>query len=100
MITMKTKNTYIPQPLDTENIVLSKELQELVELLSKNTHEVWSKERMSTGWTYGEERNDTLKKHPCLIPYEELTDAEQAYDRNTSTETIKVLLAMGFKISR
>ena len=66
----------------------------------KNVHEVWAQTRISQDWTYGEERNDTQKKHPCLVPYEELPEEEKEYDRNTSVETIKLILKLGFKITR
>ncbi len=91
---------YIPMPVDTEDIELPKELEPLIEKMSKNVHEIWAKTRISQGWTYGEERNDAEKKHPCLIPYEELSDKEKVYDRNTSIETIKLILKLGFNITR
>ena len=61
---------------------------------------VWSAGRMKDGWTYGEERNDAEKKHPCLVPYEHLSEEEKEYDRNTSVETIKLILKLGFKITK
>lgn len=91
---------YIPMPVGTEDIELPKELEPLIEKMSKNVHEIWAKTRISQGWTYGEERNDAEKKHPCLIPYEELSDKEKVYDRNTSIETIKLILKLGFNITR
>ncbi len=94
------RQTYSPQPIDTSDIQLPAELEELVEEMSKNVHDVWSQTRISQGWTYGEQRDDTLKKHPCLIPYEELPDSEKEYDRNTSIGTLKLILKLGFKIQR
>ena len=49
--------------------------------------------------SYGEQRNDELKTHPCLVPYEELPDSEKEYDRNTSIGTLKLIMKLGFKIS-
>lgn len=94
------KNNYTPQPIDTKDVVLPQELNELAELISKNVHEVWSARRMSDGWSYGEKRNDADKKHPCLIPYEELCEEEKEYDRNTSQETLKLIIKLGFKITK
>lgn len=91
---------YKPKPIDTKDIVLPTELNNLIEEMSKNVHEVWAETRISQGWTYGEKRNDAEKKHPCLVPYEELSEEEKEYDRNTSIETIKLILKLGFKISR
>ena len=92
--------TYIPTPVDTHSIELPRELDSLVEEMSKNVHEVWAQTRIAQGWTYGAERNDAQKKHPCLVPYEELSEEEKTYDRNTSMETIKLILKLGFKITK
>lgn len=92
------KQNYTPQPIDTKDVVLPEELNELAEMIAKNVHEVWSAGRMKDGWTYGEERNDAEMKHPCLVPYEELTEVEKEYDRNTSQETLKLIMKLGFKI--
>lgn len=94
---MKQK-TYIPQPIDTTGVELPEELEMLVEQMSKNVHEVWSEGRMKEGWTYGEKRDDARKHHPCLVPYENLTETEKEYDRNTSQETLKLIMKLGFKI--
>lgn len=94
------RQTYTPQPIDTSDIQLPAELEVLVEEMSKNVHDVWSETRISQGWTYGPQRDDTLKTHPCLIPYEELPDSEKEYDRNTSIGTLKLILKLGFKIRK
>ena len=96
---MKTEK-YTPQPIDTSDIKLPEELEQLVEKMSKNVHEVWSETRINQGWTYGEQRNDELKTHPCLVPYEELPEEEKEYDRNTSIGTLKLIMKLGFKISK
>ena len=94
---METGN-YTPQPIDTSDVRLPEELETLVEQMSKNVHEVWAETRIRQGWTYGKQRNDELKTHPCLVPYEELPDSEKEYDRNTSIETLKLIMKLGFKI--
>ena len=96
---MKQK-TYTPQPIDTTGVELPKELEQLVEQMSKNVHDVWAETRIQQGWTYGEQRNDELRTHPCLVPYEELPDSEKEYDRNTSIGTLKLIMKLGFKISK
>ena len=96
---MSTSN-YIPQPIDTSDVKLPKELETLVEQMAKNVHEVWAQTRIAQGWTYGAERNDALKHHPCLVPYEELPESEKEYDRKTSVETLKLILRLGFEIDK
>jgi hypothetical protein len=94
------KTQYTPHPLDTSKIELSTDLLELTELLARNTHEVWSQQRLAEGWRYGTTRNDTTKKHPCLVAYEDLPESEKEYDRNTAMETLKVIKSLGFKIEK
>ena len=94
------KAKYTPQPIDTADVKLPEELEQLVEEMSKNVHEVWAETRIKQGWKYGEQRNDELKTHPCLIPYEELPEEEKEYDRNTSIGTLKLIMKLGFKISQ
>ena len=89
---------YIPQPIDTSEVELSPEILELTELLAKNTHDVWAAGRISQGWTYGPERNDEEKKHPCLVAYEKLSDDEKSYDVNTALETLKCIIKLGYRI--
>jgi ryanodine receptor 2 len=55
---------------------------------------------MAEGWTYGDKRDDVLKQHPCLIPYEDLPELEKAYDRNTAIGTLKVIVKAGFEIAK
>lgn len=94
------EKSYQPQPINTQNIELPGELIALSEQIAKNVHEVWSQGRMAEGWTYGPQRNENLKKHPCLVPYENLPESEKEYDRNTAQETLKLIVKLGFKISR
>lgn len=94
------KQEYIPRPVDTSQVKLPEELLPLIEEMAKNVHEVWAQNRINDGWTYGPERDDAHRKHPCLMPYEELPDSEKEYDRATSQETLKLILKSGFAISK
>ena len=91
---------YNPQPVDTSDVKLSDELLQLAEFMAENVHDVWAATRIAQGWTYGPERNDAEKKHPCLVPYEQLPEEEKVYDRNTSIETLKLIIRRGFSIER
>ena len=74
---------YTPNPIDTSDVILPEELTKLAELIAENVHEVWARNRISQGWTLGDVRDDELKKHPCLIPYVDLTEDEKHFDRET-----------------
>ncbi|MDX6529400.1 MAG: hypothetical protein QOH41_1690 [Blastocatellia bacterium] len=86
--------TFKPAPIDTSSIVLSRDMQDLVELLAKNAHDVWARQRVTEGWTYGSKRDDRRRKHPCLVSYEELPGSEKQYDRSMAAETLKVILKL------
>lgn len=90
---------YEPQPEDLEHVRLPKSLNRLIDALAKNVHEVWAKKRMDEGWKYGAERNDEQKTHPGLVNYEDLSEEEKDYDRNTALSTLKFITKMGYKIS-
>lgn len=92
--------TYTPKPIDLSDVELSDDLNELREAIAENAHDVWAVERQAQGWSYGEERNDELKTHPCLIPYEDLPEVEKAYDRDTALGTLKLIINLGFKIMK
>ena len=91
---------YDPKPINTNDVVLSEDILELCEKISRNTHEVWAAGRIADGWTFGEKRDDDKKHHPCLVPYEELSESEKQYDRATSMETLKLIIKLGYKISK
>lgn len=91
------KEEYVPSPADTSGIDISDDLKALGEALARNVHEVWAAGRIAEGWTRGP-RNDELKQHPCLVPYEELSEQEKDYDRRTSVETLKFIMSQGYEI--
>jgi hypothetical protein len=91
---------YHPTPIDTSCITLPADIRDLTELLARNTHDVWARERMQDGWHFGPERNDRRKEHPLLVPYDQLPESEKNYDRNTAMETLKVILSLGYHIQK
>ena len=96
----ENKLDYIPEPMDLSSVDLPESLIQLSERIAENVHEVWAKARIDEGWTYGEKRDDIHKKHPCLVPYDELTEEEKEYDRNTAMNTIKMVKKLGFRIEK
>lgn len=91
---------YKPNPIDTSKVELPGDLLELTEKIAENVHENWSVGRIADGWTYGETRNDEMKTTPCLVPYSELTDSEKEYDRVTALQTLKLIVALGYRIEK
>lgn len=91
---------YTPNPIDTRKVELPEELVALTERIAENVHDIWAKGRIAEGWTYAEARNDEKKTTPCLVPYAELSESEKEYDRNTAMETLKLIVALGYKIEK
>jgi hypothetical protein len=91
---------YEHHPVKLSDVIIDEDLDELQEAIAENAHEVWAEARIKEGWTYGRERDDTLKKHPDLIPYSALPDSEKEYDRIMARETIRLVKKLGFDIIR
>ena len=92
--------TYRPAPRDTNGVVLPKPIEQLTELLAKNTHENWARRRVEAEWRWGAKRDDEKKEHPNLVPYEQLSEEDKEYDRATAVETIKAILSLGYRIEK
>lgn len=91
---------YVPKPIDTSEIKLEDDLLELTEKIAENAHEVWAAGRTAEGWTYGEKKDNIQKTTPCMVPYAELPESEKEYDRNTVLETLKLIIKLGYKITK
>jgi hypothetical protein len=89
-----------PAAVDTSGVDLSENLFELAELLARNSHRHWSKRRLSEGWRFGPAPDYAKKEHPDLVPYEDLPDSEKAYDRSAAIETLRAIIALGYRIEK
>ncbi len=89
---------YVPRPVETEHVVLPRQIDFITELLARNIHDLWSQLRIAEGWTYGAVRDDAAKTHPNLVPYEELSESEKTFDRTTAIETLKTIVSIGCRI--
>lgn len=84
-----------PRPLDPGGIELGADLRER---LAEYTHETWARERLKQGWSWGRERDDARKSHPCLVPSEELPEEEKAVDRAATKDTVLAFVVPGGSI--
>ncbi|XP_028968698.1 ryanodine receptor [Galendromus occidentalis] len=89
-------NGYKPAPLDLSQVTLSSKMDALVELLAENTHNVWSRERIQQGWTYGIIEDFQTRRSPHLVPYKYVDDSIKKANTDTAAETVKTLLAYGY----
>ncbi|CAH0546152.1 unnamed protein product [Brassicogethes aeneus] len=91
-------NGYKPAPLDLTQIALTAKLEELVDQLAENTHNLWAKERIQQGWTYGLNEDPDMYRSPHLVPYCKVDDAIKKANRDTASETVRTLLVYGYNL--
>ena len=93
-------DNYKPQPIDLSDVELPESLRELSELLARNVHEVWATSRIVFFNDTAAPEIYTLRQTPCLVDYDSLSEEEKDYDRLTSQQTLKLILKLGYKISK
>lgn len=71
-----------------------------LEVLARAEHERWSEDRRRAGWTYAAVRDNDRRRHPALVPWEELPEHEKAKNRESSAELPAVLARAGFELIR
>ena len=55
--------------------------EEQMEILAAMEHRRWAAVKWMTGWEKGP-RDDAGKKHPDLVPYDDLDEPTKQYDRD------------------
>jgi len=50
------------------------------ETTPQQTHENWYKHKEAEGWKFGINKDETLKTHPCMIPYFQLPREQRIKD--------------------
>ncbi|XP_050093132.1 ryanodine receptor isoform X16 [Anopheles aquasalis] len=91
-------NGYKPAPLDLSAAVLTPKMEELVDALAENTHNLWAKERIQQGWTYGLNEDSENLRSPHLVPYSKVDEAIKKANRDTASETVRTLLIYGYNL--
>lgn len=50
------------------------------DITPKQLHESWLGQKLAEGWVYGETKDAEKKTHPCMLPYEDLPEAQRTKD--------------------
>lgn len=50
------------------------------EIDASEMHENWMKDKRNNGWTYGTEKDEQLRTHPCMVPYGNLPIEQRTKD--------------------
>ena len=63
-------------------------------------HEDWMRGKERYGWVYDPVRNDALKHHDCLLPWEKLPPEQKEKDRDAARNVVKLASMAGMKVIR
>ncbi|XP_008397627.1 ryanodine receptor 3 isoform X4 [Poecilia reticulata] len=91
-------NSYKPFPLDLSDIKLTPGQELLVDKLAENAHNVWAKDRIKQGWTYGIQQDLKSKRNPRLVPYVLLDERTKKSNRDSLREAIRTMIGYGYNI--
>ena len=69
--------------------------KDVIEQLARLEHMRWTAERRLAWWSFGAIRDNALRRHPLLIPYEALDEDEKEKDRQTVRDIPEVLRRAG-----
>ena len=97
-VTERGKRQYNPAPIDASNFQLSDDLDELIEAIAENNHDVWAKDRKKEGIEYGPVRDE--KHNPDMLPYSDLPESEKEYDRKAARGILELVQRLGYKIEK
>lgn len=61
----------------------------------EQSHENWLADKRSAGWVYGPVKDADKKEHPCMLPYDELPDAQKTKDALFQATVKKLLYQRG-----
>ena len=89
---------YVPNPLNTNGILLSPAQAILSQYLAFNSHNVWVQSLIADGWTYAKDWDAKSKHHNLLVPFDKLSESSKNNNFSTATETLKVILAHGYSL--
>ena len=104
MVTVRVKafpEEYNPQPFDISRIKLNDDLEELIEVIAENAHDVWAVDKMKAGYTFAPldgNGNEEKGHNHFLVPYSMLSEADKEPDRRMATHTIKLLKRLGYRL--
>ncbi|XP_077975839.1 ryanodine receptor 2-like isoform X3 [Styela clava] len=92
------QNVFVPNPVDTRNVILPHYLQTVVSKLAENIHELWAMNRIQGGWSYGTIRDDVKKQNPCLVEFTHLPEQEKGFNLTMAYETLRTIVALGYHV--
>lgn len=92
------QSLFKPNPVDTSKAHLFEYLENEIEKLAENIHELWAMTRIQAGWNFGLVRDDARRQNPCLTSFDRLPEQQRSFNITLVTETLKTIVALGYLI--
>lgn len=69
-----------------------------LEQLAEAAHIVWMDGKLRDGWKYGKVTDKKKKIHSCLVPYDQLSEADKKSDRDIIRRIREILSVAGYRM--
>ncbi|XP_072436665.1 ryanodine receptor 2 isoform X1 [Chiloscyllium punctatum] len=89
---------YKPAPMDLSHIKLTSTQEAMVDKLAENAHNVWARDRIRQGWTYGIQQDVKNRRNPRLVPYTLLDERTKKSNKDSLREAVRTLLGYGYNL--
>ncbi|XP_034425492.1 ryanodine receptor 2 isoform X10 [Hippoglossus hippoglossus] len=96
--TYELSGGYKPAPLDLGHIKLTSTQEAMVDKLAENAHNVWARDRIQQGWTYGIQQDVKSRRNPRLVPYMLLDERTKKSNKDSLREAVRTLLGYGYNL--
>jgi hypothetical protein len=74
------------------------QIKHCLERLAEAEHDGWVEQRVRNGWVFAKARNDILRHHPMIRPYDRLPHKNKAKDRNSVRNYPNRVAEAGYRI--
>jgi hypothetical protein len=68
--------------------------------MARLEHELWMQMMVAEGWTAGDPTEEKPKRHPSIVPWEELDEGVQKYDIDQVKDIPRILAATGYTVEK
>ncbi|MGH0130667.1 UNVERIFIED_CONTAM: hypothetical protein FKN15_003166 [Acipenser sinensis] len=89
---------YKPAPMDLGHLKLTSTQEAMVDKLAENAHNVWARDRIRQGWTYGIQQDVKNRRNPRLVPYTLLDERTKKSNKDSLREAVRTVLGYGYNL--